>query len=106
MSNLSNDQLLLLDQLNHTRLALLKHFKAHVQPDPGSFLHELLKIEVLTMENKYKEHLKELSKENQANLSLLMDRLLVKKEEDRGLKKLSVRWKEESRDNPAPKLPK
>lgn len=94
MSNLTNDQLLLLDQLNRTRLALLKHFKADTQPNPASFLHELLKIEVLTMENKHKEHLKELSKENQANLALMMDRLLVKKEEDKGLKKLSVRWKD------------
>lgn len=49
-------------------------------------------MEVLLMENKHREYLTELMEENQANLSVLVDAILVKKEEDKQLKKLSVRW--------------
>jgi hypothetical protein len=93
MSRLTNDQLLLFDQLNHSRLKLLQLFRSTSHPDPGEFFQQLLRLEVLAMEHRHKEKLGVLFKENEANLDLIMENMLVKQEADSKLPKLSIRWK-------------
>ena len=57
MARLTQDQLSLLTEINGVRLALTEEFKRQENPSSDSFLRELLKLEVLMMENKSKEHL-------------------------------------------------
>ena len=60
MTQLNNHQLKLLTELNGIRLSITQQFKSKESPDPGGFLQDLLKLEVLLMENKNKEHVGEL----------------------------------------------
>jgi len=60
MSQLTNEQLQLLTMLNKARLTITQEFKNNVQPSGKVLLKELLLLEVVMMENKYKEHLGEL----------------------------------------------
>lgn len=64
MAKLTNDQLLLFDQFNRSRLKLLEIFKNKSQLDPGPFFEEFLKLEVLAMEHKHREKLDPFLREN------------------------------------------
>jgi len=57
MTNLTQDQLKILTELNNVRLAISTEFKSNEEPSAEVVMRELLKMEVLMMENKNKEHL-------------------------------------------------
>lgn len=78
MSELTNNQLQLLHQLNLVRIALTKEFKNKTYPSTHEFFKHLLKLEILLMENKNKEPLSLLLKENHSSLAVLIDQLLVR----------------------------
>jgi hypothetical protein len=78
MSRLSEDQLQLLDVLNRIRLTLTNEFKNHSNPSPSVFFKELMRLEVVLMENKNKEDLDRLMNENHGNLDVLMNQLMIK----------------------------
>lgn len=78
MSRLTEEQLSLLDAINKIRLTLTNEFKNHTHPSAGVFFKELMRLEVLLMENKNKEDLDRMMAENHNNLDVLINHLVVK----------------------------
>jgi dsDNA-binding SOS-regulon protein len=60
-------------------------------------LKELLKLEVVLMENKNKEDLEKFIVENHANLDVLINQLIVKPSQEPKVKKFNIKWKTEDK---------
>jgi short-subunit dehydrogenase involved in D-alanine esterification of teichoic acids len=60
-------------------------------------LRELLRLEVVLMENKNKEDLDKFFKENHANLDVLVNNLIVKPNPEAKVRKFNIKWKADDR---------
>lgn len=81
----------MLDMLNKTRLALNNEVRSNVNPSQTVILHQLLQLEVLMMENKYKQNFSDFFEENHNNLAVLLNNLVIKNQEAKG-KKFNAKW--------------
>ena len=78
MSELKEQQLQFLDELNKIRLTITKEFKQNPNPSISIMFNQLLKLEVLLAENKEKEDLSKYIDENHCNIDALMMNTFVK----------------------------
>lgn len=68
----------LLDILNKIRLAITKEFKEKSNPNADVLLREVMRLEVVLMENRNKDDLDRFVRENQANVDVLVNWMMVR----------------------------
>lgn len=68
----------LLDVLNKIRLTITNEFKGKSNPNANVMFRELLRLEVVLMENRNKDDLERFVRENQSNVDVLVGTLMVR----------------------------